>query len=103
MWSYDLQPGRFPYLDLSFLSTVGNPAALLEVGMFSVREKRMISDAVQTVLRSTHHPELPECEIAFRLQVQGAGEMSWADIRNNGAVKTPSVNPHNEAQDGGGQ
>lgn len=24
---------------------------------------------------------------------------SWADIRNNGAVTTPSVNPHNEAQD----
>ena len=67
--------------------------------MFSVREKRDIADKVQTILRETHHPELPEGEISFSLHVFGAASWSWADIRNNGAVETPSVNPYNEAQD----
>ena len=67
--------------------------------MFSVREKRAISDAVQKVLRDTDHPELPDGEIIFRLRVEGAEVWSWAEIRNNGAVMSPSVNPHNEAQE----
>lgn len=67
--------------------------------MFSVREKRAISDAVQKILRSTGHPELPEGEIQFALHVKGKTVMSWADIRNNGAVTNPDVNPHNEASD----
>jgi hypothetical protein len=66
--------------------------------MFSVQQKRDISDAVQKVLRETNHPELPESEIQFLLHVNGAESWSWADIRNNGAVTNPSVNPHNEAQ-----
>ncbi len=66
--------------------------------MFSVKEKRDIADAVQEVLRNTGHPELPEGEIEFKLHVAGAQSWSWADIRNNGAVTTPSVNPHNERQ-----
>lgn len=65
--------------------------------MFSVRQKREIADKVQAVLRETAHPELPPGEIAFTLHVDGAQPWSWADIRNNGAVATPSVNPHNEA------
>lgn len=64
--------------------------------MFSVQQKRDISEKVQKVLRETHHPELPECEISFRLHVDGTSPMSWADIRNNGAVPNPSVNPFNE-------
>ena len=67
--------------------------------MFSVRQKRMISDAVQKVLRDTNHPELPIGEIKFNLHVKGAESWSWADIRNNGAVTTPVVNPWNESQD----
>lgn len=67
--------------------------------MFSVRQKREIADKVQAVLRDTNHPELPEGEIRFALHVVGAESWSWADIRNNGAVSDPSVNPHNEAQD----
>lgn len=67
--------------------------------MFSVREKRMISEAVQQILRSTRHPELPDDEIRFQLVVRGKEQWSWADIRNNGAVPEPGVNPHNEAQD----
>jgi hypothetical protein len=56
--------------------------------MFSVRQKREISDAVQKILKSTGHPELPDGEINFLLHVDGAESWSWADadIRNNGAV-----------------
>ena len=68
--------------------------------MFSVAQKRSISDAVQRVLRDTGHPELPEGEISFLLHVEGACPIwSWADIRNNGAVIKPLVNPWNERMD----
>lgn len=67
--------------------------------MFSVNQKREISEAVQKILRETDHPELPDYEIAFTLHVYGAQDWSWADIKNNGAVENPSVNPHNEMQD----
>ena len=67
--------------------------------MFSVEQKRSISDKVQQILRDTGHPELSEDEIQFRLRVAGAKDWSWADIKNNGAVSVPSVNPWNEAQD----
>ncbi len=66
--------------------------------MFSVEQKRIISDAVQQVLRCTKHPELPVGEIQFQLHVEGAEAWSWADIRNNGAVPKPKVNPWNEQQ-----
>ncbi len=67
--------------------------------MFSVQQKRDISDAVQKILKNTGHPELPEGEVPFLLHVDGAAAWSWADIKNNMAVINPSVNPHNEAQD----
>jgi hypothetical protein len=67
--------------------------------MFSVRQKREIADAVQKILRDTNHPELPRGEIVFRLHVKGAESWSWADIRNNGSVGLPAVNPWNEKQD----
>lgn len=66
--------------------------------MFSVQQKREIADKVQKILRETNHPELPEGEIRFLLHVAGAESWSWADIRNNGAVDKPSVNPWNEQQ-----
>lgn len=65
--------------------------------MFSVQQKRDIADAVQKILCATHHAELPsEGEVSFSLHVDGAESWSWADIRNNGAVSEPGVNPHNE-------
>ena len=67
--------------------------------MFSVKQKRQIADAVQQILRETNHPELPAGEISFHLHVDGAEKWSWADIKNNGAVTIPGVNPWNEAQD----
>ena len=66
--------------------------------MFSVAQKRAISDAVQAVLQATGHPELPEGEVSFELRVAGAESWSWAVIKNNGAVETPGVNPWNEQQ-----
>ena len=67
--------------------------------MFSVRQKREIAHKVQEILRATNHPELPAGEIQFSLVVVGATPMSWAGIKNNGVVKNPSINPHNEMMD----
>jgi hypothetical protein len=67
--------------------------------MFSVAEKRQISEAVQAVLRATGHPELPDEEIRFILHVDGAESWSWANITNNGDTPSPTVNPHNEQSD----
>lgn len=67
--------------------------------MFSVRQKRSISNKIQTILRETDHPELPSGEISFKIHVDGAEGWSWADIENNGAVTNPEVNRHNESQD----
>ena len=66
--------------------------------MFSVDQKRLIAAKVQAILRETQHSELPEGEIQFSLHVKGAEPWSWADIRNNGAVDKPDVNPWNELQ-----
>ncbi len=70
--------------------------------MFSFRQKRDIAEKIHKILRDTAHPELPEGEITFSLQVSGKTVLSWAVIRNNGAVSdSVEVNPHNEAQDPG--
>ena len=66
--------------------------------MFSMEQKRIISAAVQKILRDTNHPELPSGEIQFSLHVDGAESWCWADIRNNGAVVHPGINPWNEKQ-----
>ena len=65
--------------------------------MFSIAQKRDISDKVQQLLRDTNHPELPEDEIHFHLHVDGKESWSWADIKNNGTIIVPQVNPWNEA------
>ena len=67
--------------------------------MFSIQQKRKISDVIQKALRETNHPELPKGEISFLLHVDGAEGWSWADIKNNGSVQNPSINPWNESQD----
>jgi len=65
--------------------------------MFSLQQKRDISDSIQRILKETKHPELPEGEINFSLHVDGAESWSWADIRNNGSVTSPGINPWNES------
>lgn len=67
--------------------------------MFSLKQKREISDAVQKILKETNHPELPKGEINFQLHIDGAEGWSYADIRNNSSVRSPGINPHNEMQD----
>jgi len=68
--------------------------------MFSVQQKREISDKIQKILRETNHPELPEGEIKFRIHIYGElFSLSYANIENNGGVLNPTINPHNEAQD----
>ncbi len=67
--------------------------------MFSIHQKREIADKIQSLLRETNHPELPEEEIGFVLHVNGAEDWSWAIIHNNGSVLKPGINPHNEEQD----
>ena len=67
--------------------------------MFSIKQKREISEKIQKILRNTAHPELPDTEIKFAIHIEGATRMSWAMIENNGAITNPSINPHNEAQD----
>lgn len=67
--------------------------------MFSIKQKRAISEAVQKILAETKHPELPKGEINFHLHVDGAESWSWADIKNNGQIIKPSINPFNELQD----
>jgi len=67
--------------------------------MFSIKQKREISSAVQQILRDTNHPELSNDEIKFSLHVHGAQGWSWADIKNNGAVTEPGINPWNEKWD----
>ena len=69
--------------------------------MFSVRQKREISEAVQKILRDTKHPELPEGEIEFVLHVDGAESWSWADIRNNGSALIGTALPEQPAQPAG--
>jgi len=68
--------------------------------MFSVDQKRSISDAVQKILRDTNHPELPSGDIDFLLHVEGKDVSCWARIRNNGAIGNAYVNPWNELQGG---
>lgn len=65
--------------------------------MFSVDQKRMISEKIQKVLRDTGHPDLPDTEIQFHMHVGGPEDRSSAVIENNGTTSKPSVNPHNEA------
>jgi hypothetical protein len=67
--------------------------------MFSVRQKREIADAVQKILSATNHPELPVDEIEFMLQVKGNEPWSFATICNNGSIKNPDINMHNELCD----
>ena len=51
--------------------------------MFSLEEKRKISEAVEKVLLEIDHPEMPKDRPDFRLHVDGKESWSWADIEPN--------------------
>ena len=64
--------------------------------MFTTKQNREISAAVQQILRETKHLELPDGEIEFHLHVDGEKSWSWADILNNEAIDDAE---ENEKQD----
>ena len=67
--------------------------------MFSVPQKRQISQAVEKVLLDLHHPEMPVEKPRFHLRVEGAESWSWADIEPNWTFNDahkPSINLFNE-------
>ena len=67
--------------------------------MFSMEQKKQIADAVEKLLLSFDHPEMPKDQVSFTLHVEGENSWSWADIKPNWTfndLRQPSVNPHNE-------
>ena len=56
--------------------------------MFSVEEKQKIADAVERVLLSFNHPEMPTNRPVFSLHVDGKEDWSWADIEPNWKYST---------------
>jgi hypothetical protein len=69
--------------------------------MFSQRQKKEIAEAVERVILSFDHPEMPKERPVFHLHVKGKESWSWADIEPNWTFedKSPGVNPFNEMQD----
>jgi len=69
--------------------------------MFSVRQKQLIAKAVEEVLLSLNHPEMPKEHPRFVLDVYGKESWSWAKIEPNWTFEgwPTTVNPWNEAQD----
>lgn len=67
-------------------------------------------EQIKDVLKSLNHVEMSKVDILFdlkifgeengewqfHLHVYGAESWSWADIKNNGAVLNPVVNPFNK-------
>lgn len=51
--------------------------------MFSAREKQIIAEAIEIVLLTIDHPEMPKERPQFRLHVDGKEFWSWADIEPN--------------------
>ena len=67
--------------------------------MFSVAQKQQIAGAVEQVLLSFKHPEMPTEKPKFTLRVYGKKDWSWAEITPNWTFNKenpPSINPHNE-------
>ena len=69
-----------------------------ESHMFSVAEKKKISEEIEKLLLSLNHPEMPKEKPSFRLHVDGKEAWSWADIKPNWKYSdtNPRVNPWNE-------
>ncbi len=68
--------------------------------MFSVEEKKKVSEEIEKLLLGLNHPEMPKEKPTFHLRVDGKESWSWADIKPNWTFdenNRPSVNPFNEA------
>ena len=68
--------------------------------MFSMAEKRKISEEVEKLLLSFEHPEMPKEKVKFMLHVQGRANLSWANIEPNwvfdDGIKVKGINTWNE-------
>lgn len=66
--------------------------------MFSMAEKKQISEEVERVLLSFNHPEMPKEMPVFQLHVKGKEDWSYADIEPNWKFKdkSPGINLWNE-------
>ncbi len=66
--------------------------------MFNKEQKMKISDAVEKIILSFNHPEMPTEKPQFILHIDGKERWSWADIGPNWNYENrePSMNPHNE-------
>ena len=68
--------------------------------MFSMAQKMQIAQAVEKVLLSFDHPEMPKEKPIFQLRVEGEEAWSWANIEPNWLFddehKKAGINPHNE-------
>ena len=71
--------------------------------MFSVEQKQKIAAAVEEVVLSFGHPEMPTEKPKFNLIVLGKEDWMFAEIQPNwefDEANPPRVNPHNEMMEG---
>ena len=67
--------------------------------MFSFKEKQKIAYAIEKLLLSLSHPEMPNDKPNFSLHVKGKESWSWAVIKPNWTYdenNKPSINIFNE-------
>lgn len=70
--------------------------------MFSMNQKQQIADAVEKLLLSFNHPEMPKINPKFELSVKGKESWSWAEIKPNWTFNESNrlgINIYNELQD----
>lgn len=64
--------------------------------MFSIKEKQLISQVIESTIRALAHPEMDNNNIRFTLHVEGRESWSFADIHENAKVAPANQNPWNE-------
>ena len=72
--------------------------------MFSMEQKRKISEIVEKAILELNHPEMPKEKPKFKLHIDGKESWSFADIEPNWVFddghKKPGINPFNEINRG---
>lgn len=68
--------------------------------MFNIEEKREIATAIENILLSLNHPEMPKEKPKFKIHIDGKESWSFADIEPNWVFddgkKEMGINPFNE-------
>lgn len=68
--------------------------------MFSMKEKQKIAEAVEWIILSFEHPEMPKEKPVFHLRIEGKEGWSFAEIEPNWKFdenNKPGINLWNEA------